>query len=55
MKEELKKLIKECEVISGNWNGKESSYAEEQAQIANEIIEKANELIELINELNGTN
>ncbi len=55
MIDELTKLIKECEEISGNWNGKESGYAEEQANIANDIIEKAEELIRLINELNGTN
>ena len=54
MKEELAKLIKECEEIAGNWNGDEPGYAEEQAGIANEIIEKSNELIALINELNGT-
>lgn len=54
IKDELKKLIKECEEISGNWNGDNPGYAEEQAGIANEIIEKAGELIDLINELNGT-
>jgi len=55
MKDQLNNLIKECETISGNWNGKEPGYAEEQAMIANDIIEKSKELIELINELNGTN
>lgn len=55
MKEQLKKLIDECETIAGNWNGEDSGYQEEQAGIANDIIEKAKELIELINELNGTN
>ena len=54
IKDELKKLIKECEEISGRWNGDDSSYAEDQAHIANDIIEKAGELIDLINELNGT-
>lgn len=54
MKDELLKLIKECEEIAGNWNGDEPGYQEEQAHIANEIIEKSNELINLINELNGT-
>lgn len=54
IKDELKKLIKECEEIAGNWNGDEPGYAEEQAGIANDIIEKSNELLELINELNGT-
>jgi len=55
IKEELLKLIKECEEIAGNWNGDEPGYQEEQASIANEIIEKSTELIDLINELNGTN
>lgn len=55
MKEELQKLIKECEEIAGRWNGDNPGYQEEQAMVANEIIEKSNELIELINELNGTN
>jgi len=54
MKEELRKLIKECEEISSRWNGDESGYKEEQSSIANDIIEKAKELIDLINELNGT-
>lgn len=54
MKEELLKCIKECEEISGRWNGKTSGYREEQANIADEIIEKSKELIVLINELNGT-
>ena len=54
MKEELKKLIKECEEIAGRWNGDEPGYNEDQAHIANEIIEKSNEIIDLINELNGT-
>jgi len=54
MKEELKKLIKECEEIAGRWNGDEPGYAEDQAHISEEIIEKSRELIELINELNGT-
>jgi len=55
MKQQLKELIKECKEISSNWNGDESGYAEEQANIANDITEKATELIDLINELNGTN
>lgn len=55
MKEELVKLIKECKDISGNWNGDESGYQEDQTRIAEDIIEKANELIDLINELIGTN
>lgn len=55
MKEELKKLIEECEEIAGRWNGDDSGYQEEQAETALEIIEKAKELIELINYLNGTN
>jgi len=55
MKEELRKLIKECKEIAGRWNGDEAGYMEDQAEIASEIIEKANELINLINELNGTN
>lgn len=55
IKEHLLKLRKEAEEISGNWNGDESGYAEEQATIANDIIEKVDELVELINELNGTN
>ena len=54
MKAELKKLIKECEEISGRWDGDNPGYAEDQAHIAEEIIEKSRELIELINELNGT-
>ena len=54
MKEELRKLIKECEEISGRWNGDNPGYAEEQAHISNDIIEKSKELIDLINELNGT-
>ena len=54
MKEELKKLIKECEEIAGRWNGDEPGYAEDQAHISEEIIEKSREIIELINELNGT-
>ena len=55
MKEHLQELIKEMEVIQGNWNGDESGYQEEQAGIATDIIEKAKELENLINELNGTN
>lgn len=55
MKEELKKLIEEMEIVSGNWNGDKPGYAEDQAHIANDIIEKSKELINLINELNGTN
>jgi uncharacterized protein YukE len=55
MKDELKKLIKECEEIQSRWNGDKSGYEEEQANIASDIIEKAGELIDLINELNGTN
>lgn len=55
IKEQLEKLIKECEVIAGNWNGDESGYAEEQAGIANDIIKKSQELLALVNELNGTN
>jgi hypothetical protein len=54
MKENLRKLIKECEDIQGRWDGDESGYAEDQASIATEIIEKSKELIDLINELNGT-
>lgn len=54
MKNELTKLIKECEEIAGRWNGDDSGYAEDQANIANDIIEKSKELIGLINELNGT-
>lgn len=54
MKEKLSELIKECEEISGRWNGDNPGYEEDQAHIANDIIEKANELIGLINELNGT-
>ena len=55
IKDELLKLRKEAETISGNWNGDNPGYAEEQAGIANDIIEKVDELLELINELNGTN
>lgn len=55
MKEQLKELIKEMEGIRGQWNGDESGYREEQANIATDIIEKAKELEDLINELNGTN
>lgn len=55
MKEEIIKLIKEMKEIQGRWNGKNSSYQEEQANIATDIIEKAKELHDLINELNGTN
>jgi uncharacterized protein YukE len=51
IKEQLQKLIKECEEIAGQWNGDESGYQEDQANLANDIIEKANELLELINEL----
>jgi hypothetical protein len=42
------------EGIIGRWNGKESGYQEDQANIASDIIEKSIELITLINELNGT-
>ena len=55
MKDELLKLIKEMEKVSGQWNGDESGYQEDQAHIADDIIEKSKELIDLINELNGTN
>jgi len=55
MKDELKKLIKECEEIRGRWNGDDSGYEEDQATIASDIIDKARELTDLINELNGTN
>ena len=55
MKEHLNELIKEMIVIRGTWDGKESGYAEEQADIASDIIDKSRELIDLINELNGTN
>lgn len=55
IKEELLKLRKEAEEISGKWNGDNSGYAEDQAHCADEIIEKVDELLELINELNGTN
>ena len=54
MKDELYKLIKECEEIESNWNGEDSGYAEEQAMIASDIVEKSKELIDAINELNGT-
>lgn len=54
MKKELKKLIEEMEEVRGRWNGDESGYLEEQADIAGDVIEKSKELIELINELNGT-
>jgi len=54
MKEELKKLIEEMEKVKGQWNGDESGYYEDQANVAEDIQEKAKELIELINELNGT-
>lgn len=55
IKEELQKLIKECEEIKGNWNGDEAGFLEDQAMIADDIIIKSKELIALINELNGTN
>lgn len=55
MKEQLQELIKEMEGIQGQWNGDNSGYQEEQANIATDIIEKSIELIDLINELNGTN
>ncbi len=55
MKEHLQELIEEMAVIRGNWNGDESGYREEQADIAGDIIDKSMELIDLINELNGTN
>jgi uncharacterized protein YukE len=55
IKEQLQKLIEECEEIASRWNGDESGYQEDQANIANEIIEKAKELIALLHELNGTN
>ena len=54
MKDNLRELIKEMEEIRGQWNGKESGYQEDQANIASDIIEKSIELITLINELNGT-
>ena len=54
MKEQLRELIKECEETRGHWNGDESGYEEDQANIASDIIEKSNELIVLINESNGT-
>lgn len=54
IKEELEKLIKEMEEVKGQWNGDESGYYEDQANIAEDIQVKAKELIELINELNGT-
>ena len=54
MKDQLRELIEECEQIAGRWNGKDSTYAEEQAHIATDIIDNSKELIELINELNGT-
>lgn len=55
LEEHLLKLKKEAEEISGNWNGDESGYQEDQAHIAEEIIEKVDELLKLINEFNGTN
>jgi len=55
MKEELQKLIEEMEKVKGQWNGDESGYYEDQANVATDIQEKAKELIKLINELNGTN
>lgn len=54
MKEELSKLKKECEEIRGRWNGDDSGYEEDQANIASELIVKANEMLDLINELNRT-
>ena len=55
IREHLAKLRIECEEISGNWNGDDSGYLEDQATIANDMIEKIDELVALINELNGTN
>ena len=40
-----------AEEISGQWNGKESGWAEDRAGIANDIIEKVEELRELLKEL----
>lgn len=54
IKEHLLKLKEEAERISGNWNGDNPGFAEDQAHIANEIIEKVDELLDLIEELNGT-
>ena len=52
MIEALLKLKKDCEEISGNWNGDNSGLAEDKAHCAHDIIEKVDELVELINELN---
>ena len=51
----MEELKKETEEIAGNWNGKDSGWAEDQAMIANEILEKIGEIETLIKELNGTN
>lgn len=54
IEEKLLALKKEAEEISGNWNGDDPGYAEDQAHIANDIIEKVDELLDLIKELDGT-
>lgn len=55
MKEELKKIIEECEEISGRWNGDNPGQEEEQARTANEIIEKTKEIMDLLSELKEIN
>ena len=49
---DLKAISTYAEEISGNWDGKESGWAEERADIANDIIEKVKELRALLTELN---
>jgi len=51
MEQTLAQIKKYAEDIAGNWNGKESGWAEEKAQIANEILEEVDSLEALLKEL----
>lgn len=47
----LTKLRDELSEITGEWNGEDSGYKEDNAHIAEDSIEKVDELLEFIKEL----
>ena len=49
----MENLKKEMEQIAGEWNGDESGYQEDQAEIAIDILEKIAEIEELLKVLRG--
>lgn len=46
----LIRLLRDCDVISGVWNGEDKGTKEDNAHIAHEIHDKVEEIVALIKE-----